>query len=215
MPVITEITVTKKGRFALFLDGEFSFSVDDETLVSEHLQKGSRLSEEDLRRIREETCLRYAKQKALSLLAHKEYTAKMMAQRLMTYEIEEETAWAATQRMEELGLINDLDYAMRCSRDLVNLKRYSPRRAAQELRTRGVPSHCIEEALAQFDGMDNSPAIASVLLKKYYRELDTPKGKNRAVNGLARLGYSPGEVLGVISNLLDDPDYYHEESYYN
>lgn len=208
MPVITEITVTKRGRFALFLDGEFAFSVDDETLAEERLHTGVFLSQEDVRRIEAETSLRYAKKKALSLLSHKDYTVQMMIQRLLVYEVTEEIARAATQRMVELGLINDRDYALRCSRDLVNLKHYSPHRVARELRYRGVPADYIEEALAQFSEQDNAPIIASVVLKKYYRDLDTPKGVSRAVNGLSRLGYSPGEVLRVITNLLEDPDYY-------
>ena len=133
MPVITEITVTKRGRFALFLDGEFAFSVDDETLAEEKLHPGLSLSQEEIQRIQEESSLRYAKKKALSLLAHKDYTVQMMIQRLLVYDMTEETAEAATQRMVELGLINDRDYALRCSRDLVNLKRYAPYRVAQEL----------------------------------------------------------------------------------
>ena len=37
MPTLTQIKETKKGRFALFFDGEFAFSLDEETYVKAHL----------------------------------------------------------------------------------------------------------------------------------------------------------------------------------
>ena len=37
MPTMTQIKETKKGRFALFFDGEFAFSLDEETYVKAHL----------------------------------------------------------------------------------------------------------------------------------------------------------------------------------
>ena len=39
---ITDLRQTKQGRIAVFFDGEFDFSVDDETLVQYHLAVGKR-----------------------------------------------------------------------------------------------------------------------------------------------------------------------------
>ena len=210
MAEITDITLTKRGRYALFLDGEFAFSVDDETLVENHLKKGKILNDDDISAIRGQNDYRYAKQQALKLLSYKDYTSQMLIQRLIQKEIDEDSAVRAVKRMEELGLVNDLDYAMRCSRDLMNLKSWSTNRIRMELKRRLVPEYAIDEAIAQFDELDPEPKIAKIILKKYFRDLDTPKGKNRAAAGLCRLGYSPGQVFAVISNLLDDPDYYNE-----
>ena len=143
-------------------------------------------------------------------MSYKDYTSQMLVQRLIQKEIDEDSAVRAVKRMEELGLVNDLDYAMRCSRDLMNLKSWSTNRIKMELKRRLVPEYAIDEAIAQFDELDPEPKIAKIILKKYFRDLDTPKGKNRAAAGLCRLGYSPGQVFAVISNLLDDPDYYNE-----
>ena len=37
---ITDISVTKKGRYALFVDGEFLFSAEEEALVRSGLRPG-------------------------------------------------------------------------------------------------------------------------------------------------------------------------------
>ena len=42
---ITALKETKRGRMAVFFDGEFDFSVDDETLLRHDLKVGKRLDE--------------------------------------------------------------------------------------------------------------------------------------------------------------------------
>ena len=37
MPKLTQIKETKRGRLALFLDGEFVFSLDEDTFATAHL----------------------------------------------------------------------------------------------------------------------------------------------------------------------------------
>ena len=41
---ITALKETKRGRMAVFFDGEFDFSVDDETLLRHDLKVGKRLA---------------------------------------------------------------------------------------------------------------------------------------------------------------------------
>ena len=43
MPKLTQIKETKRGRLALFLDGEFVFSLDEDTFATAHLHEGDDL----------------------------------------------------------------------------------------------------------------------------------------------------------------------------
>ena len=45
---ITRISRTRKGRFALFCDAGFLFSVDEETFFTEHLAEGLTLDDGQL-----------------------------------------------------------------------------------------------------------------------------------------------------------------------
>ncbi|MEG1778905.1 MAG: RecX family transcriptional regulator [Oscillospiraceae bacterium] len=211
MAILSKITVTKLMRYALFFDDEFTFSIDEKTLAENHLKVGISLNEEQINQLKEQSNYEYAKQKALSLLGYKDYTKNMLVKRLQTYEIDAQSATDAAYRMEELGLINEQDYAMRLSRDLVRLKKYSCYKVTQELKTRGLDEEIIQIAIEQFTEDSFPKRIAEVIQKKYLRDLDTPKGKNRAINGLVRLGYRPSEVVVVINNLLEDPEYYLTE----
>lgn len=200
---ITEISITKRGRYALFLDGEFLFSVDEETFTLRALRTGMQLDDEQLSSLYEDTQLKGAKEKALSLLSYKDYTVKMMVERLCEH-FDEDAALSAAKRMEELGLINDLNYAQRLSRDLVHLKHYSLRRVTLELKKRGVDDDTIQQALEQFDSYDFLEEIETVLQKKYRKDLASPKGQTRAINGLTRLGYSYQDIRRAIRHILEE-----------
>ena len=58
--LLTAIEPTRKGRFALFADGEFLFSVDGETLARIGLREGDTLDGETLAQLRENSAYRYA-----------------------------------------------------------------------------------------------------------------------------------------------------------
>ena len=65
MPTLTQIKETKKGRFALFFDGEFAFSLDEETYVKAHLNPGDVLEEWQIDELRRQSDTRRALDKAM------------------------------------------------------------------------------------------------------------------------------------------------------
>ena len=64
---ITDLRQTKQGRIAVFFDGEFDFSVDDETLVQYHLAVGKRYTAGQYEQLRLQTQYKKARDKAFSL----------------------------------------------------------------------------------------------------------------------------------------------------
>lgn len=204
---ITDVAATKKGRLAIFVDGEFLFSLHPDTYAASRLSIGDETDPQALEDLRCESEIKSAKERALRLLAGQDYTHKQLVEKLRRY-TDDEAAREAARRMEELGLIDDADYAMRCARDLVRLRHFSPRRAAQELRRRGVGDEEIEAALAQFEGDDPREAIARIVLKKYPRIFEDEKTEKRAVGGLTRLGYAYGDIRYVLAHFEEfaEPD---------
>ena len=209
MPQLTKLSPTKQGRMALFFDEEFAFSVDLETLAQFGLQKGMEFTEEEYEDLLEKTQYKKARDRAFKLLGYKSYTRWLLRQRLLQEEFPEEVVLDVLDRLEELGLIDDLDYAVRCSTDLLHLKKYSLSRVRQELRHRGVEDADIEEALSQVEN-DPLEQIRQVIEKKYRSALADEKGRRRAVNGLLRLGYGYGQIHQVMNEfdieLMDEMD---------
>lgn len=199
---ITRLQETKRGRMAVFFDDAFDFSVDKETFVKENLRVGKRFTEQEYEQLRHETQYMKAKEKAFSLLSYKSWTRKLLAERL-EQEFSEDCVQEVLDRIEELGLINDADYAVRCARDLVGIKHYALSRVRQELAHRGVGSNDIEDALSEFDDLDEEQAIRAILEKKFLSALREEKGQRRAFNALVRLGYDVGGIRGQISRLVE------------
>jgi regulatory protein len=108
---ITDFKTTKQGRIALFADGAFLFSVHPETFASMGLSVGCELDEDAIHQLEAETELKKAKEKALTLLSYKEYTTHQLEDRRLRH-VREDAAQQAVRRMEELGLLDDDDYAV-------------------------------------------------------------------------------------------------------
>lgn len=186
---------------AVFFDGEFDFSVDDETLLRHDLKVGKRLDERAYEQLREQTQYQKAKEKAFSLLSRpllRQRAAAAKAGGGFSSRLHRPGDGAAAPIW---GLIDDLDYAQRAARDLVHLKHYSLSRVRQELAHRGIGQNEIEDALELFAGYDERQALRQLLEKKYAASLREEKGRRRAFSALVRLGYDPGEIRGEMEKL--------------
>ena len=200
MRQITALKETKRGRMAVFFDGEFDFSVDDETLLRHDLKVGKQLDERAYEQLREQTQYQKAKEKAFSLLSRRAYASAQLRQKLEG-DFPPDCIDRVMERCAELGLIDDLDYAQRAAKDLVHLKHYSLSRVRQELAHRGIGQNEIEDALELFAGYDERQALRQLLEKKYAASLREEKGRRRAFSALVRLGYDPGEIRGEMEGL--------------
>lgn len=197
---ITALKETKRGRMAVFFDGEFDFSVDDETLLRHDLKVGKRLDERAYEQLREQTQYQKAKEKAFSLLSRRSYASAQLRQKLEG-DFPPDCIDRVMERCADLGLIDDLDYAQRAARDLVHLKHYSLSRVRQELAHRGIGQNEIEDALELFADYDERQALRQLLEKKYAASLREEKDRRRAFSALVRLGYDSGEIRGEMEKL--------------
>lgn len=189
---ITDYKMTKQGRVALFVDGEFLLSVHPDTFAAMELSVGCELDEDALQELEAQTELKKAKNKALTLLSYKEYTSHQLEERLKRH-VESDAAQQAVERMEELGLVDDDDYAIRFARDLSRRKHYGVLRIRQEMRRRGLSDDQIEYAVSLLDA-DPVEQVRELLEKKYPMAWEDEKVKKRAFSAMMRRGYRADDV---------------------
>lgn len=201
---ITRVAQTKRGRFSLYTDEGFLFSMHPEVFALSGLSEGAEIDIEALESLRCESELKIAKEKALNLLGHSSRTKQQLYDRLLRH-ADELAADAAVQRMEELGLVNDADYARRFAADMLHLKGWAPRRIAQELRRKGVEPEIIEDCLAQLqEEFDPVEKILQVVQRKYRGALADQKSHDRAVAALIRLGYQYEDIRSAFRRLQEE-----------
>ncbi|MBR0337364.1 MAG: RecX family transcriptional regulator [Ruminococcus sp.] len=194
---ITDIRPRRKGLSAVYIDGDYALSLDTQTLLEHRIDIGRELDDEELHDLIESSNERRAKEKALWLISYRSHSKKELRDKI-SRTCDRQSAEKAVERMEELGLVNDRDYAERCAQTLIFTKHMSKRGAAMELRRKGIESEIINEVLDDIE-VDEREQIQAVIERKYPK-IDDEKIRRRAVAALQRLGYGWEDIKAVIES---------------
>lgn len=142
-----------------------------------------------------------AKDASLRLLAVRARSRAELARRLAEKGYSAEVAEAALERLAEVGLIDDADFARQWVRERHGFSGRGKRALAQELRRKGVAS---EDAEAALDSVtpDDEYERATELVRRKLRTLpaglDREKAMRRLVGMLARRGYGHQVAYAVV-----------------
>ncbi|MFI2436364.1 recombination regulator RecX [Streptomyces sp. NPDC018693] len=142
----------------------------------------------------------------LRLLTGTPRTRKQLADALRKREIPDEVAEEVLSRFEEVGLIDDSAFADAWVESRHHGRGLARRALARELRTKGVDSLLIDEAVAQLDSEQEEATARELVARKLRstRGLDRDKRIRRLAGMLARKGYSEGMALRVVRRALEE-----------
>ncbi|WP_018547404.1 recombination regulator RecX [Streptomyces sp. LaPpAH-108] len=142
----------------------------------------------------------------LRLLTGTPRTRKQLADALRKREIPDEVAEEVLSRFEEVGLINDSAFADAWVESRHHGRGLARRALARELRTKGVDSALIDEAVGQLDSEQEEATARELVDRKLRatRGLDRDKRLRRLAGMLARKGYPEGMALRVVRQALEE-----------
>ncbi|MCX5061812.1 recombination regulator RecX [Streptomyces sp. NBC_00452] len=142
----------------------------------------------------------------LRLLTGTPRTRKQLADALRKREIPDDAADEVLSRFEEVGLINDSAFADAWVESRHHGRGLARRALAQELRTKGVDSTLIDEAVSQLDSEQEETTARELVARKLRstRGLDRDKRLRRLAGMLARKGYPEGMALRVVRQALEE-----------
>ncbi len=142
----------------------------------------------------------------LRLLTGTPRTRKQLAQALRQRDIPDDVAEEVLSRFEDVGLINDAAFAEAWVESRHHSRGLARRALARELRTKGVDSALIDEAVGQLD-LEQEERTARELVERKLRStrgLDRDKRIRRLAAMLARKGYSEGVALWAVRRALEE-----------
>lgn len=197
---ITAVEPRRKQMCALFIDGEYVMNLDAQTLIENRFDVGREIDDDELKEIIEKSNERRAKEKALWLISYRSHSKKELFDKLKR-SFDEASAQKAVDRMEELGLINDEEFAKLYARKLVNGKKMSVKAAEYELYRKGIDKITAEQVLGELE-YDPQTQIIEFITKKY-KNIQDEKIKRRAVAALQRKGYSWDEIKSALDTLIE------------
>lgn len=192
---LTAAEPRRRGLVQLFLDGEAAVKLDAQVFLQSGLKPGDQVSDQELFELIQASDTRRAQEKALYLLEYRNYSKRELTEKIARTAASREAAQAAAGRMEELGLIDDRRFGEDYAKELFSRKGYGARRAAQELRRKGLDQELVQELVEKYGSPEQSEEnIRRVLEKKYPGWREDEKVRRRAFAALQRLGYSYQEV---------------------
>lgn len=198
--IITAIKRSKKGNILIYADGAYLASVLPEIFFKHSLKVGSYIDEEVIEELTKEINLNKAKEKALRLLSLRAHSKKELENKI-TRSLGEKYAKEASSKMEELGLINDKEFAISYAKELIFKKFHSISRARHELLEKGIPSDMVDLVIEEIDP-DEDENIKNVLEKRYFskgKSLKDEKEFRKAVSYCQRLGYGWSQIKRGVS----------------
>lgn len=199
---ITDVKRTKRGRLAVYAQGEFRFSADEQTASEFGLRPGAELSEEELARAQAAAEKRSAVEKALTLLSYRDHSGKELRDKLKG-RVDAEAAEEAARRMEELGLVNDTAFARELAQELLERRLCGAARAVYELTRRGIPRGQAEETVAELD-TDPQGRLARALRKKYPAGLPDEAARQRARAYFGRQGFAWDDIRAALREFEEE-----------
>ena len=201
---ITGIKPRRRFFSALYLDGEFAVNIDTETLMKSGFRQGADITDEELHDLIQASEQRRANEKALYLLEHRNHSKKELVDKIRRTS-SREAAEAAANRMEELGLVDDDDYARRYATELLHRKGYAISRTVYELVQKGIDKEFAEELVEEL-APDPQEKIRQVIERKYAGCGTDEKITRRAVAALQRLGYRYDDIRQAMRDYTDELD---------
>ncbi len=194
----------KKGRLLVRLEDGNVLRVTEEELLRFGLRAGMELDEETAEALQASARASAARAAAASIIGSRALSKQELTSRLVKKGNEASDAQAAADWLEDIGAVNDADYAASLARHYGG-RGYGPARVREELRRRGVDRALWDAALEE---MPEAAEALDKLIRKICRgELSDPREKKRVSDALLRRGFGWSEVraaMGRYTEMLED-----------
>ncbi|MBQ8921830.1 MAG: RecX family transcriptional regulator [Oscillospiraceae bacterium] len=195
-----------KGRLTeILLSSGETLWLHAELAQAEGLYAGAELDAERVAALKQRAAERRAYEYGLYLLERRGYSYRELYQKLTDAKNSQEDAvLAALEKLTRYGFLNDVRYAEQLARHFVEGKKYGIRRAAYEMRHRGLSQADIDDALSAYDDPEQiSAQLLEILQKKYARYLTDPddrKASEKVTAALVRRGYTYQQIRNAIED---------------
>lgn len=192
-----------QGRWLCHLEDGTILRVTENEVACFGLYSGMELTEELREQLEEAVRRGEVKEKALRLLSGRPMSRKELVDKLTARPrdkekepIPEELAEEAADRLEELGYLNDAEYARTVARHYA-AKGYGERKLRDELWKRGVPREYWDQALEEVQ--DPTDAMDEFIRRKLMGRTADRETLGKLSAALARRGYRWEDIRAALS----------------
>lgn len=191
----------KKGRYNIFLDGEFGFGAYEDTVFQFGLRKNDELSQEKINEIIDFDEFNYGKKYAYNLLARFPKSEKEIKTKLKQKKISDKNITRVINKLTELKVLNDEDFAKIFIESKLRTNPAGKILFKNKLIEKGISKEIIEESLDKFYDDDEEENKAEKELLKFMKKKSTDDDYTKKRKCFQHL-FAKGFNYELINNLL-------------
>lgn len=195
-----------KKRWNIYIDGEFACGVAEDTLLKFGLRTNDELDKKTLDKIKDFDEFVYAKKIAYDFLSYRSRSNSEIEKKLKSKEISSDTIKKTLKHIQELGLLNDEDFAKQLISDKLKRKPVGKRVLMQKLFQKGVNKSVSEKVLEQVFTPENEKELALKNFKKLLPKIkaqDRNTQRKKTYELLARRGFDYDIINEIIQENLN------------
>ena len=205
MGLITAIETQKRRgyRKSIYVDGEFAAGAHEEVVAALSLGVGQVLDKDRLVELVRAETVRKARESALRLISYRDRSVAEIRKRLVGDEFPDEVIDEVIDQLSRVGLLNDQKFSRDWvkSRSVLSSKPMGKVRLAWELKSKGVETPLVEEALGDIDeDAEYKMALSTAARKAEKMDSGDPAFRNKLISFLRRRGFN----WEIISKALDE-----------
>lgn len=187
--------VKTQGRFNIFVDTKYSFSLDEQQLLDLKVKRGQEISEQELENLKKESDFGKKYARSLELIMRRIRSEKEIRDYAWRKKWEAEETARVIEKLLSKGYVNDEKFATAWVRSRAALKHISKRKLILELRQKGIASEIIEQTFEQSEDYSEQQALAELVDKKRARYPD----RNKFTAYLMRQGFRYDDVKQALT----------------
>lgn len=208
---ITKIGIQKRpGRYNIYLDQKYAFSVSESVLINFQLAKGMEINDQLEKLILADDDVAKALSKALNYLAHQLRAESEVITKLKEFELDDSVIDEVIQKLREQNLIDDQNYADSYVRTIMLTSDKGPSVIRQNLRQKKIGENLIDKALQQYpeDALqENGTKLAEKQLK-HYHHFPIKVRMQKVRQSMMTKGFTSDLITKILDNITieENPD---------
>ncbi len=189
--------VKRRGRYSVFLDGKYSFSLSENELLSSGIKIGREYSKEEFEQLKQTAVQDKAYMRSIDLLARRARSEWELRDYLKRKEYEPEVVDQIIKKLSEKGYINDEKFATSWVENRRLLKSTSKRKLQLELKQKRISNDVIDNVLEN-DETDEKEVLKELVAKK--RHQTKYQDNLKLMQYLSRQGFGYGDIKSVLES---------------
>lgn len=189
--------VKREGRYSIFVDGAYAFSLSAEGLLDAGLTNGQELSQAELTDYKRLSQEDKAYGLALQYVARRMRSEGELHDYFRRKQYAPELGEQILQRLRRLNFVDDTEFARRWVENRRLLKSTSTKKLRLELRQKKVASDVIQLVMAE-DETDDKQVLRELIDKK--RKITRYQDDQKLIAYLARQGFNYDDIKGTLQD---------------